>query len=118
MRVRSGIDLIVIYNSGRHQRTSRGSLARLMPIKSLPLAMPEDPEYVLKNTNSCHYFYGGSSMKHLPTEIALKQRSRNFKPLVAKRKARQPQDLAINSKTSRQKAHKFLIAVVLAVEES
>jgi predicted TIM-barrel enzyme len=51
-----------------------------------PLAMPENAEYVLKNTNNCHGFYGASSMKHLPTEIVLKQQSRKFKQSVAKRR--------------------------------
>jgi predicted TIM-barrel enzyme len=30
--------------------------------------MPEDAEFVLKNTANCHGFYGASSMERLPTE--------------------------------------------------
>jgi predicted TIM-barrel enzyme len=44
-----------------------------------PVAMPEDAEYVLKNTKSCHGFYGASSMERLPAEIALTEQTRAFK---------------------------------------
>lgn len=44
-----------------------------------PVAMPEDAEFVLKNTRSCHGFYGASSMERLPTEIALTEQTRAFK---------------------------------------
>lgn len=44
-----------------------------------PVAMPEDAEYVLKNTKHCHGFYGASSMERLPTEIALTEQTRKFK---------------------------------------
>lgn len=44
-----------------------------------PVAMPEDAEYVLKNTRHCHGFYGASSMERLPTEIALTEQTRKFK---------------------------------------
>lgn len=44
-----------------------------------PVAMPEDAEYVLKNTKYCHGFYGASSMERLPTEIALTEQTRKFK---------------------------------------
>jgi predicted TIM-barrel enzyme len=36
-----------------------------------PVAMPEDAEFVLKNTTTCHGFYGASSMERLPTEVAM-----------------------------------------------
>ncbi len=44
-----------------------------------PVALPEDAEFVLKNTENCHGFYGASSMERLPTEIALTEQTRKFK---------------------------------------
>ena len=44
-----------------------------------PVAMPEDAEFVLKNTKYCHGFYGASSMERLPTEVALTEQTRKFK---------------------------------------
>jgi predicted TIM-barrel enzyme len=35
------------------------------------VAMPDDADFVMKNTRNCHGFYGASSMERLPTEIAL-----------------------------------------------
>ena len=46
-----------------------------------PVAMPDDAEYVLKNTKNCHGFYGASSMERLPTEIALTEQTRKFKQI-------------------------------------
>ncbi len=46
-----------------------------------PVAMPEDAEYVLKNTRNCHGFYGASSMERLPTEIALTEQTAKFKKI-------------------------------------
>ena len=46
-----------------------------------PVAMPEDADFVLKNTNTCHGFYGASSMERLPTEIALTEQTRKFKQI-------------------------------------
>lgn len=44
-----------------------------------PVAMPEDAEFVLKNTKNCHGFYGASSMERLPTEVALTEQTKKFK---------------------------------------
>ena len=44
-----------------------------------PVAMPEDAEFVLRNTRACHGFYGASSMERLPAEIALTEQTRAFK---------------------------------------
>jgi predicted TIM-barrel enzyme len=44
-----------------------------------PVAEPEDAEYVLKHTTSCHGFFGASSMERLPTERALTEQTRKFK---------------------------------------
>jgi predicted TIM-barrel enzyme len=44
-----------------------------------PVAMPEDADFVLKNTTHCHGFYGASSMERLPTELALTEQTRAFK---------------------------------------
>ena len=46
-----------------------------------PVAMPEDAEFVLKNTKNCHGFYGASSMERLPTEVALTEQTRKFKSI-------------------------------------
>ncbi|MEM0921732.1 MAG: phosphoenolpyruvate hydrolase family protein [Pseudomonadota bacterium] len=46
-----------------------------------PVAMPEDADFVLKNTKNCHGFYGASSMERLPTEIALTEQTRKFKEI-------------------------------------
>ncbi len=46
-----------------------------------PIAMPEDAEYILKRTKTCHGFYGASSMERLPTEIALVAQTKSFKDI-------------------------------------
>ena len=46
-----------------------------------PVAMPADAEYVLKNTDNCHGFYGACSMERLPTEIALTEQTHTFKSI-------------------------------------
>ncbi len=46
-----------------------------------PVAMPEDAEFVLSNTQNCHGFYGASSMERLPTEVALTEQTRKFKEI-------------------------------------
>ena len=49
-----------------------------------PIAMPEDAEYIMKNTRNCHGFYGASSMERLPTEVALTEQTRQFKRIRGK----------------------------------
>ncbi len=49
-----------------------------------PVAMPEDANFVLKNTRNCHGFYGASSMERLPTEVALTEQTRAFKRIAGK----------------------------------
>ncbi|MEM1373668.1 MAG: phosphoenolpyruvate hydrolase family protein [Pseudomonadota bacterium] len=49
-----------------------------------PVAMPEDAEFILKNTENCHGFYGASSMERLPTELALTEQTRAFKAIKAR----------------------------------
>ncbi|HLW26657.1 MAG TPA: phosphoenolpyruvate hydrolase family protein [Kiloniellales bacterium] len=49
-----------------------------------PVAMPEDADFVLKNTRTCHGFYGASSMERLPTEVALTEQTRRFKQIKGK----------------------------------
>jgi len=46
-----------------------------------PVAMPDDAEYVINNTRSCHGFYGASSMERLPTEVALTEQTKKFKAI-------------------------------------
>lgn len=46
-----------------------------------PVSSPEDADYVLKNTQNCHGFYGASSMERLPTEVALTEQTREFKKI-------------------------------------
>lgn len=50
-----------------------------------PVAMPEDAEFILENTATCHGFYGASSMERLPTEVALTEQTRAFKAISGKR---------------------------------
>ncbi len=49
-----------------------------------PVAMPKDAEFILKNTENCHGFYGASSMERLPTELALTEQTRAFKAIKAR----------------------------------
>lgn len=49
-----------------------------------PVAMPDDADYVLKNTEYCHGFYGASSMERLPTEVALTEQTKAFKQIGRK----------------------------------
>ena len=46
-----------------------------------PISMPNDAEYVLKNTEGVHGFYGASSMERLPTEIAITEQMKKFKAI-------------------------------------
>jgi predicted TIM-barrel enzyme len=46
-----------------------------------PVSMPEDAQYVLDNTETCHGFYGASSMERLPTEKALTAQTKAFKAM-------------------------------------
>jgi predicted TIM-barrel enzyme len=46
-----------------------------------PIATPEDAEFMMRNCQSCHGFYGASSMERLPVETALTQQVRRFKDL-------------------------------------
>jgi predicted TIM-barrel enzyme len=56
-----GIDLIVIYNSGRYRMAGRG--------------------YVLKHSQYAHGAYSASSMERLPTETALTSQTSSFKSI-------------------------------------
>jgi predicted TIM-barrel enzyme len=47
-----------------------------------PVSEPADAEYVLRNTQNCHGFYGASSMERLPTERALTEQTRKFKAVA------------------------------------
>jgi predicted TIM-barrel enzyme len=44
-----------------------------------PIATPEDASFILRECRECHGFYGASSMERLPVEIALTERTREFK---------------------------------------
>ena len=46
-----------------------------------PISMPDDAEYVLKNTEGVHGFYGASSMERLPTEVAITEQMKEFKSI-------------------------------------
>jgi len=48
-----------------------------------PVSMPSDAQFVLDNTETCHGFYGASSMERLPTEVALTEQTKAFKALKA-----------------------------------
>jgi predicted TIM-barrel enzyme len=46
-----------------------------------PISMPEDADYVLKNTKGVHGFYGASSVERLPTEVAIREQMEKFKAI-------------------------------------
>jgi predicted TIM-barrel enzyme len=46
-----------------------------------PISMPDDAEYILKNTKNVHGFYGASSVERLPTEIAITAQMERFKAI-------------------------------------
>ena len=46
-----------------------------------PVSMPDDAQYVLRETENCHGFYGASSMERLPTEVALTEQTTAFKAI-------------------------------------
>ncbi len=46
-----------------------------------PISMPEDAEYVLRNTEGVNGFYGASSMERLPVETAMVEHIRRFKQI-------------------------------------
>ena len=47
-----------------------------------PVSMPDDARHVLENCETCHGFYGASSMERLPTEAALTAQTRSFKAIA------------------------------------
>jgi predicted TIM-barrel enzyme len=47
-----------------------------------PIATPEDAAFILRECSECHGFYGASSMERLPVEIALTERTREFKNIL------------------------------------
>lgn len=46
-----------------------------------PVAEPADAVFIMKNTRTCHGFYGASSMERLPVERALIEQVRKFKAI-------------------------------------
>ena len=52
-----------------------------------PVSQPDDAEYILRHTKTCHGFYGASSMERLPTELALTEQTRKFKSIAFERVA-------------------------------
>ncbi|CAN7589320.1 phosphoenolpyruvate hydrolase family protein [Devosia sp. LjRoot16] len=53
-----------------------------------PIAMPDDARYVLERTETCHGFYGASSMERLPTETAIAGQVASFTSLAVGRRSR------------------------------
>ncbi len=49
-----------------------------------PIAMPEDAAFILAHAQTCHGFYGASSMERLPVETAIAAQTRAFKSLRIK----------------------------------
>jgi predicted TIM-barrel enzyme len=48
----------------------------------LPVAEPEDAEYILRAAKHCHGFYGAASMERLPTEKAMTEQTWKFKAIA------------------------------------
>jgi predicted TIM-barrel enzyme len=46
-----------------------------------PISEPEDADFIMKKTKTCHGFYGASSMERLPVERALTEQVRRFKAI-------------------------------------
>jgi len=49
-----------------------------------PVAEPADADFIMKNTQHCHGFYGASSMERLPVEVAIRDQTRAFKAISRK----------------------------------
>jgi len=49
-----------------------------------PISMPEDAEFILKNTRGVDGFYGASSMERLPVETAITSQIKQFKAIQFK----------------------------------
>ena len=47
-----------------------------------PVSEPADAEFILRNTQHCHGFYGASSMERLPTERAMTEQTKTFKAIA------------------------------------
>jgi predicted TIM-barrel enzyme len=47
-----------------------------------PISSPEDATFILGECETCHGFYGASSMERLPTETALTAQTRKFKAIT------------------------------------
>ncbi|MDF7667288.1 phosphoenolpyruvate hydrolase family protein [Orbaceae bacterium ESL0727] len=47
-----------------------------------PIATPKDAAYILQHCPDCNGFYGASSMERLPTEVALKKTTEDFKAIT------------------------------------
>ena len=48
-----------------------------------PITLPEDVEYVLRNTTGIDGFYGASSIERLPAEVALTEQTRKFTSITS-----------------------------------
>ena len=46
-----------------------------------PIAEPEDARFIMRQTKTCHGFYGASSMERLPVERALTEQVKKFKAI-------------------------------------
>jgi predicted TIM-barrel enzyme len=46
-----------------------------------PISEPDDADFIMKATKTCHGFYGASSMERLPVERALTEQVRRFKAI-------------------------------------
>ena len=46
-----------------------------------PISMPEDAQYVLRNTRGVDGFYGASSVERLPSEMAIRKQMEQFKSI-------------------------------------
>jgi len=62
------------------------------PLPRGPIATPEDAQYILDSCELCDGFYGASSMERLPTEMALTERTRQFRALTRKN-VKQPKEV-------------------------
>ena len=52
-----------------------------------PIAMPGDAAFILERAETCHGFYGASSMERLPVETAIADQTRAFKALTTRKQS-------------------------------
>ena len=87
--MRVSLEGVIEAGGEAHQQSGGGRVETGAPLKVRrdvivlvhggPVSSPEDAAFIMRETKSCHGFYGASSMERLPTEVALTEQTRKFK---------------------------------------